>query len=226
MKRPAGAGDNSKRGLDVEAGVQVVDGIRDAGGVAEAFPADVTDHRQVTELVAAVAGRLGPIDVLVVNATGPTAGSTPRPGDLGGPCRPAGLLRQEPDAVGAGRAPGDASQGSGRIIQIDSEVADRMPPGRSAYATAKNAQIADRGWPHPWLGPGRPLLDGGDDLLGGVLLDVVRGAVQQHRPVVGEGAFPAAPLRLFERLVAVTPHDQDGQVGQTRQPCSTSESNW
>jgi 3-oxoacyl-[acyl-carrier protein] reductase len=29
----------------------------------------------------------------------------------------------------------------GRIIQVDSEVADRPPPGRSAYATAKNAQI-------------------------------------------------------------------------------------
>jgi 3-oxoacyl-[acyl-carrier protein] reductase len=36
---------------------------------------------------------------------------------------------------------------SGRIIQIDSEVADRPPPGRSAYATAKNAQIGlARSW--------------------------------------------------------------------------------
>jgi 3-oxoacyl-[acyl-carrier protein] reductase len=35
----------------------------------------------------------------------------------------------------------------GRIAQIDSEVADRSPPGRSAYATAKNAQIAlTRSW--------------------------------------------------------------------------------
>jgi 3-oxoacyl-[acyl-carrier protein] reductase len=29
----------------------------------------------------------------------------------------------------------------GRIVHIDSEVADRPPPGRSAYATAKSAQI-------------------------------------------------------------------------------------
>jgi 3-oxoacyl-[acyl-carrier protein] reductase len=36
---------------------------------------------------------------------------------------------------------------SGRIIQIDSEVADRPPPGRSAYGTAKNAQIGlARAW--------------------------------------------------------------------------------
>ena len=35
----------------------------------------------------------------------------------------------------------------GRIIQIDSEVADRPPPGRSAYATSKSAQIGlTRSW--------------------------------------------------------------------------------
>jgi 3-oxoacyl-[acyl-carrier protein] reductase len=35
----------------------------------------------------------------------------------------------------------------GRIINIDSEVADRPPPGRSAYATAKSAQIGlTRSW--------------------------------------------------------------------------------
>ena len=39
--------------------------------MADAFAADVTDERQVAELVAAVTERLGPIDVLVLNATGP-----------------------------------------------------------------------------------------------------------------------------------------------------------
>ena len=35
----------------------------------------------------------------------------------------------------------------GRIVQIDSEVADRPPSGRSAYATAKSAQIGlARSW--------------------------------------------------------------------------------
>jgi 3-oxoacyl-[acyl-carrier protein] reductase len=29
----------------------------------------------------------------------------------------------------------------GRIVHIDSEVTDRPPPGNSAYATAKSAQI-------------------------------------------------------------------------------------
>ena len=51
--------------------VEVAGSIRDAGGLAAAFPADVTDERQVSELVAAVGDVLGPVQVLVVDATGP-----------------------------------------------------------------------------------------------------------------------------------------------------------
>jgi 3-oxoacyl-[acyl-carrier protein] reductase len=41
------------------------------------------------------------------------------------------------------------AKGYGRIVHIDSEVADRPPIGRSAYATAKNAQIGlARSWAH------------------------------------------------------------------------------
>ena len=37
--------------------------------------------------------------------------------------------------------------GWGRIVQIDSEMFDSPPPGRSAYVTAKGAQIGlARGW--------------------------------------------------------------------------------
>src|SRR5205807_3794252 len=45
--------------------------IRDDGGIGDAFCADITDERQVAGLVAAITDRLGPIDVLVLNATGP-----------------------------------------------------------------------------------------------------------------------------------------------------------
>jgi len=41
--------------------------------VAAAIAADVTDENQLVELVAAVNERLGYVDVLVVNATGPAA---------------------------------------------------------------------------------------------------------------------------------------------------------
>ena len=42
--------------------------IRENGGAAEGFCADVTDEQQVTGLAAAIADRLGPVDVLVLNA--------------------------------------------------------------------------------------------------------------------------------------------------------------
>src|SRR5271166_3031521 len=45
--------------------------IRDDGGAAEGFCADVTDEHQVAGLVAAITDRLGPVGVLVLNATGP-----------------------------------------------------------------------------------------------------------------------------------------------------------
>src|SRR5215475_1264771 len=50
---------------------EVARAIRGDGGVADAFYADVTDEQQVTNLITAVADLLGPVDVLVLNATGP-----------------------------------------------------------------------------------------------------------------------------------------------------------
>src|SRR6476659_1468987 len=61
---------NSLRG----GGEDVAAAIREAGGTAAAFPADVTDPAAVAGLVGAVADTLGPIDVLVLNATGPQPG--------------------------------------------------------------------------------------------------------------------------------------------------------
>jgi 3-oxoacyl-[acyl-carrier protein] reductase len=125
----------------------VVAGIRADGGVAEAFPADITDEQAVAELIEAVTRRLGHVGVLVVNATGPQ------------PEAPLGEVPWEEHAaqleffvkspVLLGRAvlPGMQARGWGRIVQIDSEVADRPPPGRSAYAAAKSAQIGlTRAW--------------------------------------------------------------------------------
>jgi 3-oxoacyl-[acyl-carrier protein] reductase len=59
---------NDVRG-DVRA-LEVASAIRAAGGIAEAFTADITDEREVASLVAAVADRFGPVAVLVLNATG------------------------------------------------------------------------------------------------------------------------------------------------------------
>jgi 3-oxoacyl-[acyl-carrier protein] reductase len=120
---------------------EVVEAIRSEGGVADAFAADVTDPQQGASLVAQVVDRFGRIDVLVVNATGP---------------QPDGALQQvawedhlaqleffvkSPVIVGRAAVAAMQAQRSGRIVHVDSEVADRPPPGRSAYATAKSAQV-------------------------------------------------------------------------------------
>jgi 3-oxoacyl-[acyl-carrier protein] reductase len=54
---------------------------------------------------------------------------------------------KSPVLLGAAIIPGMQERRSGRIIQIDSEVADRPPPGRSAYGTPKSAQVGlTRSW--------------------------------------------------------------------------------
>jgi 3-oxoacyl-[acyl-carrier protein] reductase len=127
--------------------LEVVDAIRRDGGVCEAFMGDVTDELEAADLAAAVAGRLGPAEVLVLNAAGPQ------------PEAPVALVAWEdhvaqlelfvksPVVLGRALLPGMAAKRSGRIVQVDCEVVDRPPPGRTAYATAKGAQIGlTRSW--------------------------------------------------------------------------------
>lgn len=120
--------------------LEVVDAVRRDGGVAEAFTGDVTDERQAAALATAVADRLGPVEVLVLNAAGPQ------------PEAPLALVAWEdhvvqlerfvkgPVVLGRALLPGMAARRSGRIVQVDSDAVDGPPPGRTAYATAKSAQ--------------------------------------------------------------------------------------
>jgi 3-oxoacyl-[acyl-carrier protein] reductase len=126
---------------------EVVAAIRDDGGVADAFAADVTDERQVAELVESVTGALGPVDVLVVNATGPQPEAPVAEVAWEDHLTQLEFFVQSPVLLGRAVLAGMQAKGTGRIVQIDSEVADRPPPGRSAYATAKSAQIGlTRSW--------------------------------------------------------------------------------
>jgi 3-oxoacyl-[acyl-carrier protein] reductase len=45
--------------------------IKAGGGTAEIFAADVRDEQQVSLLAKQVSETLGPVDILVINATGP-----------------------------------------------------------------------------------------------------------------------------------------------------------
>jgi 3-oxoacyl-[acyl-carrier protein] reductase len=125
----------------------VVTDIRASGGVAEAVPADVTDEAQCAALVATVAERLGPIDVLIINATGQQPNAPVA--DVGWAEHLAQLVFFVKSPVLLGRAvlPSMRARGYGRIVHIDTEVALRPPVARSAYVTAKAAQVGiARSW--------------------------------------------------------------------------------
>jgi len=120
---------------------EVVRTIRDDGGVADAFPADVTDEGQAADLVASVLDGLGSLDVLVLNATGPQPEAPLAEVAWEDHVAQLEFFVKSPVLLGRAVLPAMRERGSGRIIHIDSEVVDLPPPGRSAYVTAKSAQI-------------------------------------------------------------------------------------
>ena len=111
------------------------------GGVAEAFWADVTDEQQVSEMIGAISDRFGPVDVLVLNATGPQPDALVTEVDWAGHLAQLDFFVKSPMLLGQAVLPAMVARRYGRIVHIDSEVAHRPPPGRSAYASAKSAQI-------------------------------------------------------------------------------------
>jgi len=135
-------------GRDGDAQIQeVARGIGADSGTAGAFAADVTDERDVTRLVAAISRSLGVVEVLVLNATGPQPEALLSEVAWEDHLAQLDFFVKSPVLLGRAVLPGMRARRSGRIIQIDSEVADRPPPGRSAYATAKSAQIGlTRSW--------------------------------------------------------------------------------
>ena len=107
----------------------------------------MTDERQAAGLVDAVAASLGPVDVLVLNATGPQPEAPLADVTWHDHLAQLDFFVKSPVLMGRAVLPAMVARRSGRIVQIDSEVADRPPPGRSAYATAKSAQIGlTRSW--------------------------------------------------------------------------------
>ena len=125
----------------------VAEAIRRARGVAGAFGADVNDEDQVARLVSAVGATLGLVDVLVLNATGPQPEAPVADVSWEDHLDQLAFFVKSPVLLLRAVLPGMRERGFGRIVQIDSEVADLPPPGRSAYAAAKTAQVGlTRAW--------------------------------------------------------------------------------
>jgi 3-oxoacyl-[acyl-carrier protein] reductase len=124
-----------------DSAADVVDAIRNDGGIAGAFSADVTDERQVAELASAVADCLGPVEVLVLGAADPQPETRLAAVAWEDHVAQLELFVKRPVLLGRALLPGMTARRSGRIVQVDVEVLDRSLPGRTAYATAKSAQM-------------------------------------------------------------------------------------
>ncbi|HWM06219.1 MAG TPA: SDR family oxidoreductase [Actinophytocola sp.] len=112
------------------------------GGTAVAVAADATDEDQVRALVDEVSARLGPVGVLVVNATGPQP--VRRVEQLGWRDHLDQLefFVKSPTLLVQAVLPGMRARGGGRIVHIGSDMPERALPGWSAYAAAKAAMAA------------------------------------------------------------------------------------
>lgn len=131
----------------------VVDAIETAGGRAAAFAADVTDEAAVLAMVGRVQDTLGPVGALVVNATGPQPGAPLPELSWQAELDQLEFFVKSPTLLAQAVLPSMRTAGRGRIVQIGSDVVDRVLAGGSAYAAAKAAQeMLTRVWARE-LGP-------------------------------------------------------------------------
>jgi NAD(P)-dependent dehydrogenase (short-subunit alcohol dehydrogenase family) len=133
---------------------RVVEGIRQAGGKAEAFKADVRDDKEVARLAEQVRGAFGPIDILVINATGPQPFLKIEEQTWRDYLNQLEFFVKSPLLL-VQQVVGEMKRRRyGRIINIGSEVFERGIPEFSNYVSAKGAQLGlTRSWARelaPW----------------------------------------------------------------------------
>lgn len=131
----------------------VVEVIETAGGRAAPFAADVTDEVAVASLVGRVQDTMGPVGALVVNATGPQPSAPLSELSWQAELDQLEFFVKSPTLLTRAVLPAMQAAGRGRIVQIGSDVVDRVLAGGSAYAAAKAAQeMLTRVWARE-LGP-------------------------------------------------------------------------
>jgi len=125
----------------------LVDALQQEGAVAEAFGADVTTSEGVEALVAAVTERLGDIDVVVLNATGPQPERGLEETAWEHHLAHLDFFLKSPVLLGRAVLAGMKARSFGRIVHVGSDVTARPPPAQSAYVAAKSAQLGlARAW--------------------------------------------------------------------------------
>jgi 3-oxoacyl-[acyl-carrier protein] reductase len=126
---------------------QVVERIRAAGGISQAFKADVRDEQEVSSLIESVQHAFGPVDILVINATGPQPFIKIEDLTWRDCLHQLEFFVKSPLLLVKSVVPQMKKRRSGRIINIGSEVFERGIPEFSNYVSAKGAQLGlTRSW--------------------------------------------------------------------------------
>jgi len=121
--------------------------IRQMGGEAAAFQADVRDEAEVDRLVQEITQQLGRIDVLVVNATGPQPFLAIEDQTWQSYLDQLEFFAKSPLLLLKAVLPGMKQSRFGRVIQIGSEVFELGNPRFANYVAAKGAQLGlTRSW--------------------------------------------------------------------------------
>ena len=127
--------------MNVEAAQKVVDEIKAAGGVAQAFKCNITDRAEVDAAVAAAEAALGPIAVLVNNAGWdvfkPFTKTVPAEWDKLIAINLTGALHMLHAVL-----PGMAERKYGRIVNIASDAARGGSSGEAVYSACKGGLVA------------------------------------------------------------------------------------
>jgi 3-oxoacyl-[acyl-carrier protein] reductase len=126
---------------------QLVEQIRLGGGTTDMFQADVREEDAVRELVAHVTKKFGPIDILVLNATGPQPFIKLEELTWRHCLDQLEFFVKSPVLLGKAVLPSMKERRGGRIINIGSEVFERGVAEFSNYVSAKGAQLGlTRSW--------------------------------------------------------------------------------
>lgn len=121
--------------------------IRGSGGHVRTFQADVRDEVEVGRLVHAVTSTLGPIDILVPNATGEQPFLSIEEQTWRAHLDQLEFFVKSPLLLLQQVLAGMKSRGWGRVIQIGSEVVELGNPRFANYVAAKGAQLGlTRSW--------------------------------------------------------------------------------
>ncbi len=187
----------------------VVDAITSAGGQAAAFKFDVTDKASVRHGISEISRQLGPVDVIVNNATGPQPLIPIEEQSWDDHLDQLRFFVKAPLLILQAVLPDWRSRHAGRVINIGSEVVNMGNPNFGHYVAAKAAMVGlTRSWARE-LGPE------------GITVNLVEPG---FIPVERHADTSADELEDYRRLVPLghqgTPEDVAGTVAFLASPAA------